>query len=500
MNDLPGAAPRPDDDERRLRRATAFACTRPLHRLEADKGQVQQMDLTPYPMDHLALDAIEIVALHQAFQDGLTREEATRVLASQISRYAAGRAPAEHVDVAQRILVELIAAHQVLVPDRAPGGGLRQVVRTLRLLSEHQSPGGRIYLRAGTEAINVLIDRLDVDASSSAHAAELQMQFLIKHGRMAEAQDVAHAMRLLSVHYMESTRRYLTAAQRNLDEVDWQGDVEHHLSEAHRHLQARITAEYAIDGELQAVLDSGAAVDRPAVMGALRLIKRTSSTHAELLEQLAGVFEVFRTEQDRQRFTKRPVLARLADLRHDVLHGFMALTIHDASKLEPHPAQMLLGAVVLPQVTIAGIVERTLASLDRPESGDDPVEPIEYAQDEPDDSLRLELVGWLDPAAVDGRMLSEVLVEARQELDDDRLHRLAGIGMEAFGVEHLAVLGGAGEDADHASVPERFLIGIPSGDPLVVPGASWLGGDDLRLVAAKVAGGAEDPAAFEERP
>jgi hypothetical protein len=165
----------------------------------------------------------------------------------------------------------------------------------------------------------------------------------------------------------------------------------------------------------------------------------------------------------------------------------MALTVHDASKLEPHPAQMILGAVVLPQVTVAGIVERTLASLDRPEPSDDPVEAIEYDEEEPDDSLRSELVRWLDPDVVDGRRLSEVLVKARQELDDDRLHRLAAIGMEAFGAEHLAVLGGAREDVDHASVPERFLIGVPSGDPLLVQGAPWLGGDDLRLVAATIA-------------
>jgi len=499
MSEPRKAVSRPGDDERRVRRAAAFACTRPLHRLEADKGQVQQVDLDPYPMDHLALDAIELVALHQAFQDGLTREEAMQLLASHIGRYAAERGSAEHLDVAQRILVELIAAHELLIPDVDDDGRLRQVVRTLRLLTEHQSPTGRIYLRAGTEAVNVLIDRLDVDASSSAHAAELQMQFLIRHGRMAEAQDVAHAMRLLSVHYMESTRRYLSAARRNLDEVDWQGDVERHLAEAHSHLRARIEAECAIDGELQAALDSGATTDRPAVMGALQLIKRTSSTHAELLEQLAGVFEVFRSEQDRQRFTNRVILARLADLRHDVLNGFMALTVQDASKLEPHPAQMILGAVVLPQVTVAGIVERTLASLDRPEPSDDPVEPIEYDEEEPDDSLRSELVGWLDPDVVDGRMLSEVLVEARQELDDDRLHRLAAIGMEAFGAEHLAVLGGAGEDADHASVPERFLIGMPSGDPLRVPGVPWIGGDDLRLVAATVANDDDRPAGSEER-
>jgi hypothetical protein len=240
-------------------------------------------------------------------------------------------------------------------------------------------------------------------------------------------------------------------------------------------------------------LDSGATTDRAAVIGALRLVQETGRTHAELLTQLAGVYRVFRGEQDRQRFTHRPTLARLADLRHDVLHGFMALTIAEADALVPHPSQLLLGAIPGPIITLPALVERLLSPPREAALGAE-VEALEWVDDVPDDSKREQLLPWLAPERVDGRLLSEVLADARPALDDDELRRLAAIGLEAFAAEHLAALGGADDldDEDdaleitHASVPDVFVVGVPTGLPLLVPGASWLAGDDLRLSAAQV--------------
>jgi hypothetical protein len=470
-------------DERRLRRARAFACTRPLHRLEADKGQLQG-DLTPYPLDQLGLDAIELVALGQEFQNGLTRDELAERLAEQALRHAPDRPASEHQAVAARVVGELLAAHALHVPDLAPEGHIRQAVMTLRLLTEHEAAGGRIYLRAGAEAINVLVDRLDFDAASEAQAAELRLRFLVANRQMRAAQTLAHAMRLLSVRYMEQTRRYVDAARRNLAEVDWVAEVLPHLTEAHSHLEERLAGEQAIIGELEEVLVAPDTRDRHAAVDAVGLLRDTQRTHAELLTHLAAVHETFSEAQDRQQFVIRPVSMRRADLRHDVLWGFMALTVSDAAALRPHPAETLLGAIAAPIVTPASVVRRTLDGAGVVSASEPVAEEPELEHDADLDSRRVALAAHLRDT--DGRRLSEVLAGVVGELDDESLWVLAAMAAEAYGAEHLAVLGG-GEAEEKLSVPARFRAAVALGEPLQVAGAGWLGGEDLLLVDVEMA-------------
>lgn len=470
-------------EERRIRRARAFACTRPLHRLEADKGQVQG-DLGPYPLDQLALDAIELVALSQEFQNGLTRDELTERLADQAGRHAPDRSRSEYEEVAQRIAGELLTAHQLRVPEIAADGHIGQVVMTLRLLSEHEAARGRIYLRAGSEAINVLVDRLDVDAASEAKAAELRLRFLVQNRQMRAAQTLAHAMRLLSVQYMEVTRRYVDAARRNLAELDWVADVLPHLEQAHAHLEERLSSEQAIIGELEEVLVAPDTRDRQAAVEAVGLLRGTHRTHAELLTHLAGVHETYAAAQDRQRFVLRPLSVRRADLRHDVIGGFMALTIADAEALRPSPAEAVLGPIAMALVTPGLVAARGLEVTSRAAPAGPAVVEPELEHDADVASRRAELSGYL--AGADGRRLSELLGEAAGELDRNSLWALATMAAETFGAEHLAVLGGA-SDQEQESVPARFLVAVRLAQPLVVPGAEWLGGDDLELIEAELA-------------
>jgi hypothetical protein len=357
---------------------------------------------------------------------------------------------------------------------------------TLRLLTEHENGAGRIYLRAGAEAINVLIDRLDVDAASEAQAAELRLRFLIENRQMHAAQSVAHAMRLLSVQFMEQTRRYIDAAERNLDELDWLAAVAPHLRSAHEHLVERLAGERAIIGEIQDMLISGESRERQAALEAVQLLRATQRAHADLLSHLAGVHAVFTKAQDRQQFRARVPSVRLADLRKDVLTGFMSLKLDDAHRLAPHPIEVLLGAVVPPAMMISDIVDRGLSAERRDDTGAGGVTEPELVDDVPDDVLRERLLTHLDPAATDGRLLSELLCTALPELDDRSLWCLATIAAESFGGEHLAVLGGADLGDEHASVPTQFLAAYRTGKPLEVPGAAWLGGDDLRLLVLDV--------------
>jgi hypothetical protein len=74
-----------------------------------------------------------------------------------------------------------------------------------------------------------------------------------------------------------------------------------------------------------------------------------------------------------------------------------------------------------------------------------------------------------------------VLADVVHELDDESLWVLAAMAAEAYGAEHLAVLGGS-EVEEKLSVPERFRTALALGEPLQVVGAGWLGGEDLLLV------------------
>jgi hypothetical protein len=365
------------------------------------------------------------------------------------------------------------------VPDLAADGDIRQVVMTLRLLTEHQAAGGRIYLRAGAEAINVLVDRLDIDAASEAQAAELRLRFLVANRQMHAAQTVAHAMRLLSVRYMEQTRRYVDMARRNLAEVDWAAEVLPHLKEAHRHLQERLAGERAIIGELEEVLVAPDTRDRLAAVDAVGLLRDTQRTHAELLTHLAGVHATFSEAQDRQQFVIRPLSVRRADLRHDVLAGFMGLTSIQAAALDPHPIEALLGAVTVPVVTPALMVRRALDNARPAPAVGPPVEEPELEHDADLESRRAELSAHL--LDVGGRSLSEALTQAAVKLDSESLWALAAIAVEAYGAEHLAALGAA-DATEHGSVPDQFRAAFAMDRELEVQGAGWMRGDDLLLV------------------
>jgi hypothetical protein len=111
------------------------------------------------------------------------------------------------------------------------------------------------------------------------------------------------------------------------------------------------------------------------------------------------------------------------------------------------------------------------------------VEDPELDHDADVASRRSELAQYL--VAADGRRLSELLGDVVRDLDPESVWALATMAIEAYGAEHLAVLGGAdGEEQD--SVPSRFLAAVRLAEPLVVAGADWLGGDDLQFVDVEV--------------
>ena len=320
-------------DDALARRAKAMACTVPLHELEANKGRMRDGEFAAYTVWELAFIAIDTVAVQMDFDRGAAHRAVIEAMLPYAQQQAPDSHDAEHKDVCQWVLDELIGTSTnrgFTVEYGDWNGEYKRRSFGFQLLTERAAPDGSVYLRATDQAINVLVGALDTDVESAQAAAEAKLENLIRRGRLSEAHYVAKEARYRTVQLGEQLRQDLAATRRNIGSVDWAGAVSPRLDGALVHISERLEMERRIADNIRQTRDRAEDdAKRAQAAELIDLLDDCQNRHMVLQRKLMEARQVFLDEQDRQVFAP-PASVRLRDIEEEMLLPALRASIDEA--------------------------------------------------------------------------------------------------------------------------------------------------------------------------
>lgn len=303
------------DDGANLRRVKALAATVPIEELDRAKGSYSGGFWGLYDLRTLAVAAIDWIALALGVSSGASPTTTTTFLAGQAARQQPSRDPEEHRQVAARVLERLIGDGEVS-RRYVDLGSTTPVVRemTFRLVYEQLSATGSVHLRVSEEAINVLVDALDMDIADAQEAQEAWMRRLVERGMLGKAGAAARQSRLRSIQFLERVQSIVRDTASDIAAHDWGGKVADFLAECLTHVAERLRAERELH-ELVAerrdgITDGRARAEANDLLGVLA---DCQGRHSQLHTFLITARRRFRDAQDAA-FAVAPG----ADVRYDL--------------------------------------------------------------------------------------------------------------------------------------------------------------------------------------
>lgn len=300
--------------------------------------------------------------------------------------------PALHDEVIERVMRELKNEPNRQEPFAVPyqafdeQGRPEQRVLSFKLLIEQFGYRGDVTLRLSPEAINLFLNSFGLDVEDAQVANEAVVQAQLERGRFHEAAQSAQNARGQSLRYEAKVRWFVLQISRDIDRVDWRGEVNQLLGDALDHVQRRLRVEDDILRSAEEKLDNLPEEDpnRTALAEVSRLVKDCQRRHLQLHEQLMPARGEFLRQQARQVFTAMSIRAPI-DLRDGVLRDALSLrsaSAADALSRSAHtlvgpqtPALLSLKDLVLWQMMPKRAVGAGLMPLDSPELGSSSDQP-----------------------------------------------------------------------------------------------------------------------------
>ncbi|HEY4278896.1 MAG TPA: hypothetical protein VGM91_11780 [Conexibacter sp.] len=329
----PGLLPTPagagiDDAVGRRSRALLYASR--IGHIEEARQRSQDARLSAYRAPELALHAIDAVAVRMDLESGATWEQARAEVAAQAARqHPAGTEP-DHRHVAEWLLRQLTDEHDMQWLDVGGGDAVLRTHRVFLLYETEQA--GVHHLRARDQAINVLVDALDVDLDSAQLAAEARLEHLVKRGRHDDAYLAARDSRMQSIRFMEQVRDDLREAERDLRSEHWSSTVSPRLSAALDHIVDRIGAEERLKELIHSASDRAEEDDYRWIPRTIELLDECLDRHQALQHVIAQARDTFLLEQQRQHLQPRARRA-FAHPVNEVLTGVLGRQCGDADGL-----------------------------------------------------------------------------------------------------------------------------------------------------------------------
>ncbi|MDO8209044.1 hypothetical protein [Conexibacter sp. CPCC 206217] len=313
------------------RRSRALLYAARIGHIEDARQRSQDERLRPYRAPELCLHAIDAVAVRMDLESGATWEQAREEVAAQAARQHPAGDDADHRHVAEWLLRQLTDEHDAEWLDagagasggawagagtnraaddatsggagRASGAAVRRTHRVFLLYETEQS--GLHHLRARDQAINVLVDALDLDIDSAQHAAEARLEHLVRRGRHDDAYLAARDSRMQSIRFMEQVRDDLREAERDLRSEHWSSTVSPRLSAALDHIVDRIRVEERLKGLIDAAGDRAQDEDFRWIPRTVELLDECLDRHQSLQQVIAEARDTFLLEQQRQHLQPR---------------------------------------------------------------------------------------------------------------------------------------------------------------------------------------------------
>ncbi|MDW5597153.1 hypothetical protein VSS74_22595 [Conexibacter stalactiti] len=291
-------------DEAVGRRSRALLYAARIGHIEEARQRSQDERLRPYRAPELCLHAIDAVAVRMDLESGATWEQARAEVAAQAARQHPAGSDDDHRHVAEWLLRQLTDEQDAQWLDvGADGSAVHRTHRVFLLYETEQS--GLHHLRARDQAINVLVDALDLDIDSAQHAAEARLEHLIKRGRHDDAYLAARDSRMQSIRFMEQVRDDLREAERDLRSEHWSSTVSPRLSAALDHIVDRIRVEERLKQLIDSATDRAEEDDFRWIPRTIELLDECLDRHQSLQQVIAEARDTFLLEQQRQHLQPR---------------------------------------------------------------------------------------------------------------------------------------------------------------------------------------------------
>lgn len=298
---LPTFSAAMDDAVGRRSRALLYAAR--IGHVEEARQRSQDRRLEPYRAPELCLHAIDAVAVRMDLESGSTWDQARDEVALQAARQHPAGTHADHRHVAEWLLRQLTDEHDHEWLDVSGGEAIRRTHRVFLLYETEQA--GLHHLRARDQAINVLVDALDLDIDSAQHAAEARLEHLVRRGRHDDAYLAARDSRMQSIRFMEQVRDDLREAERDLRSEHWSSTVSPRLSAALEHIVDRINVEERLKELIHTAADRAQEEDFRWIPRTVELLDECLDRHQALQQVIAEARDTFLLEQQRQHLQPR---------------------------------------------------------------------------------------------------------------------------------------------------------------------------------------------------
>ena len=291
-------------DEAVGRRSRALLYPARIGHIEEARQRSQDPTLKPYRMDALSLHAIDAVAVRMDLESGATWDEALAEIVVQAARQHPKGTERQHRAAAEWLLRQLVADEDGEWLDVDEHGS--PLLRTHRVFLLYETEqAGLHHLRARDQAINVLVDALDLDIDSAQHAAEARLQHLVRRGRHDEAYLAARESHRQSLRFMEQVRDAVHEARRDLDSEHWASTIGPRLSAALAHIVERLKVEERLKELIESASERADERDFRWIPKTIDLLDDCLARHQMLQRVVGEAGEVFLLEQQRQHLRPR---------------------------------------------------------------------------------------------------------------------------------------------------------------------------------------------------
>lgn len=320
------------------RRHRALLKTAPFHRLRLNAGRRTAIREHDDPTA-LCMKALEVLIDALGVRPGATREEVHRALEPLLiaTDKSHGVIPDAH---RHREVVALVIG--TLLNEEARREAYREryldftgakpveLVVSFKLASERETHEGDIVLKPEADGINLFLRALDVELEDAQAASEAVLHSQLQRGRLDLALQSAREAQLRSLQLDDQVRRLIERTRRDIGRVDWRHEMPTLLSQSLEHLKGRLAFERDLRETVSEHLERVRATPEAIKLVAIRdQLDQCFERHTRLQKPLLEAMNVFREEQERQRFAPL-VLTQLPELEEELFRPLLISRWGDA--------------------------------------------------------------------------------------------------------------------------------------------------------------------------
>ncbi len=450
------------------RRVGTLARLAPLARFEQSKAS-RKIELEKHDLRTLALMVFDVVVETMGLASGATRDDVAAGLTPLI-RLAEPDVDRERILELSDLMLDLLMnesgrraafSEEIRVPAE---GGVQARKVEFHYLRQVHGPNDEALYRATVEGINLYTGTLGLDLEDSQTANAAVLKYQIGRGKYREAVVSAKQAVMITTAYESKLERALRAAERDIAQVDWTGEVLRMLQEAREHLRVRLDSDGEICAAVMNAQDDAEEKERPQIAQLLRHMQECQQRNTRLHQRIIAANEQWLNEHSRQAFRPRSIMT-LPDLEAQVLRTALPLSLQEWTLEECWDVTNGFLGTRIPR--LSGPVEFIEMLLAPPREYERPELPVQ--------TVDMEEAGRFQPfySEEDERITSLVIdsVADAEVLISELLkkQRLAGMSNHHLTLLYLKSLLWFGEEPDRVDLAGMGFEDAPlSGDDLIL--------------------------------